>query len=46
MSFWAQKFPGVARPGRGDKARSAAEMQALDALDEYLVTGWDPTRGP
>ena len=30
----------------GDRAISDADMAALDALDEYFVTGWDPTKSP
>lgn len=29
-----------------DFALSGDEMASLNALDEYLVTGWDPTRAP
>ena len=25
---------------------SASDMATLDAFDEYLVTGWDPTKKP
>mmetsp|Transcript_4845 Transcript_4845/g.14367 ORF Transcript_4845/g.14367 Transcript_4845/m.14367 type:complete len:310 (+) Transcript_4845:473-1402(+) len=30
----------------GDRAISDADMASLDALDEYFVTGWDPTKSP
>jgi diketogulonate reductase-like aldo/keto reductase len=29
-----------------DTIVSEEDMTALDAFDEYFVTGWDPTKGP
>jgi diketogulonate reductase-like aldo/keto reductase len=44
------------RPGRGERIRengalfdfelSTEEMSSLDALEEGLVTGWDPRSAP